>query len=122
MIARYTSTDHTHDPTEADSILLAYAIKVVDDRRIGYVQLVGGKPLKSVVPHLENPTKDEFNAILVTDASFRNALLEESLVAFVPGEDFGGCGDRCVRISFACSEAQITAGIGRFAKFLADLR
>jgi len=51
-----------------------------------------------------------------------NALLEESLVAFVPGEDFGGCGDRCVRISFACSEAQITAGIGRFAKFLADLR
>jgi aspartate/methionine/tyrosine aminotransferase len=50
------------------------------------------------------------------------ALLEENLVAFVPGEDFGGCGSQHVRISFACSEKQIEAGIGRFGEFLSGLR
>lgn len=49
------------------------------------------------------------------------ALLEESLVAFVPGDDFGGCGAKHVRISFACSEAQINAGMDRFEAFLAKL-
>lgn len=52
---------------------------------------------------------------------FSEALLEESHVAFVPGEDFGGCGDRCVRISFACSEDQINAGMDRLEAFLAKL-
>ncbi len=50
------------------------------------------------------------------------ALLTEKLVAFVPGEDFGGCGKNCVRISFACSEEQINKGMDRFATFLAELR
>lgn len=50
------------------------------------------------------------------------ALLEEALVAFVPGEDFGGCGPNHVRISFACSEPQIDKGMDRFAAFLASLR
>jgi aspartate aminotransferase len=50
------------------------------------------------------------------------ALLEEAHVAFVPGEDFGGCGERCVRISFACSEKQINAGMDRFEDFLSKLR
>lgn len=51
-----------------------------------------------------------------------NALLEESLVAFVPGDDFGGCGANHVRISFACSEQQIDAGMDRFEAFLAGLK
>ncbi len=50
-----------------------------------------------------------------------NALLEEAHVAFVPGEDFGGCGEDCVRISFACSEDQIRAGMARFGEFLDSL-
>lgn len=50
------------------------------------------------------------------------ALLEEALVAFVPGEDFGGCGKNHLRISFACSETQIEQGMDRFAAFLAGLR
>lgn len=50
------------------------------------------------------------------------ALLEEAHIAFVPGEDFGGCGSDCVRISFACSEAQIHAGMDRFEQFIAGLR
>ena len=54
--------------------------------------------------------------------SMSEALLEESLLAFVPGEDFGGCGKNHVRISFACSEEQINKGMDRFAEFLSSLR
>lgn len=50
------------------------------------------------------------------------ALLEEARVAFVPGEDFGGCGGNHVRISFACSEGQIDSGMDRFAEFVASLK
>lgn len=50
------------------------------------------------------------------------ALLVEKLVAFVPGEDFGGSGKNCVRISFACSEEQINKGMDRFAQFIAELK
>lgn len=49
------------------------------------------------------------------------SLLDESRVAFVPGEDFGGCGDQHVRISFACSEDQINQGMDRFAAFVDSL-
>lgn len=49
------------------------------------------------------------------------ALLDESLLAFVPGEDFGGCGPNHVRISFACSEETINAGMDRFAAFVQSL-
>jgi len=53
---------------------------------------------------------------------FCEALLEDARVAFVPGEDFGGCGARCVRISFACSDQQIEQGVARLGEFLAALR
>ena len=53
---------------------------------------------------------------------FCEALLVEKLVAFVPGEDFGGCGDKCVRISFACSEEQINKGMDRLTEFLSGLK
>ncbi len=49
------------------------------------------------------------------------ALLEEEQVAFVPGEDFGGCGGHHVRISFACSEADIERGLGKFAAWVSKL-
>lgn len=59
----------------------------------------------------------------ITDAnSLCDALLEESRLALVPGDDFGGCGPRCVRISFACSEEQITKGMERLAEFVGGLR
>jgi aspartate aminotransferase len=53
---------------------------------------------------------------------FCESLLEDVRVAFVPGEDFGGCGDQCVRLSFACSDAQIEQGVERLGEFLANLR
>ncbi|MCA9288711.1 MAG: pyridoxal phosphate-dependent aminotransferase [Phycisphaerales bacterium] len=53
---------------------------------------------------------------------FADALLDESLMAVVPGEDFGGCGGNHIRISFACSEAQINKGMDRLAAFVDGLR
>lgn len=52
---------------------------------------------------------------------FAEALLDEALVASVPGEDFGGCGQHHIRLSFACSEAQIEQGFDRINAFVADL-
>jgi aspartate aminotransferase len=49
---------------------------------------------------------------------FCAALLAEHQVAAVPGEDFLGCGPRCVRFSFACSEEHIERGMDRLAAFL----
>ncbi len=57
-----------------------------------------------------------------TVVDFAQALLEEHLVACVPGVDFGGAGERCVRFSFACSEEQISAGMDRVGEFLGGLK
>lgn len=53
---------------------------------------------------------------------FCEALLEEERVALVPGEDFGGCGKNCVRISFVCSEQQVEAGMDRLERFISQLK
>lgn len=55
-------------------------------------------------------------------AAFATALLDEAHVACVPGEDFGGGGERYCRFSFACPEEQIREGMARLAKFVAGLR
>lgn len=53
---------------------------------------------------------------------FAEALLEEARMAVVPGEDFGGCGGRHIRLSFACSTEQIEAGLERLEAFVRALR
>lgn len=53
---------------------------------------------------------------------FAAALLEETLVACVPGEDFGSGGERCCRFSFACSEEQIEKGMERVIGFINALK
>lgn len=59
----------------------------------------------------------------VTDSlGFCEALLEEHGVAMVPGGAFGGRGDEHVRISYACSEADIRKGIERLGEFVKGLR
>ena len=56
----------------------------------------------------------------ITDAvSFAAALLEQSHVAVVPGNDSGF--DTHVRLSFATSMEQIDKGIDRIAEFLRKL-
>ncbi len=48
--------------------------------------------------------------------AFAERLLEEAHVAVVAGEAFGS--DRHVRISFACSRADLERGVERFGRFL----
>ena len=60
---------------------------------------------------------------VLTDVNaFCEALLEEALVAVVPGAPFGPGGERCVRMSFACGEETIDAGCERLAAFVAGLQ
>ncbi|HVT60542.1 MAG TPA: pyridoxal phosphate-dependent aminotransferase [Thermoanaerobaculia bacterium] len=50
--------------------------------------------------------------------AFAEYLLEHAQVAVVPGEAFGA--DDHIRISFACSRAQLSEGLDRLAAVLAD--
>src|SRR5690606_24820331 len=59
----------------------------------------------------------------ITDAaSLSEAMLDEAHIAFVPGDDFGGISGNHLRISFACSEEQINAGMDRFKGFVEGLK
>ena len=53
--------------------------------------------------------------------SFVEALLDETSVAVVPGTDFGGCGPDHIRLSFACSEEQITEGVNKIGDWLSQV-
>ncbi len=66
-------------------------------------------------------TRSPGGRAIASAMDFCEALLEESLVAFVPGEDFGGCGRNHARISFACSEEQVNKGMDRLAGFVQSL-
>ena len=58
----------------------------------------------------------------VTNAmSFAEALLDEHHMAVVPGEDFGGCGGSCIRLTYATGESGIRLGIERLGAFVAEL-
>ena len=52
---------------------------------------------------------------------FAEALLEETGVAVVPGNDFLGPGSKHVRMSFATSEDLITEGCRRMQEWLGQL-
>ena len=54
--------------------------------------------------------------------SFAGALLEEAHVAVVPGEDFGGGGQRHIRLSFACSTNNIEEGCRRIDQWVRSLK
>ena len=61
------------------------------------------------------------NGMEITDSlSFCNALLEEELVAVVPGEAFGA--PDCVRLSYATNSENIKKGLNRIADFIAKLQ
>ena len=68
---------------------------------------VGGA-IDKVVPDAKGDTRS---------ADFCTKVLEDIHVAMVPGCGFGN--DRCVRLSFATSMANIEKGLGRLAEYLA---
>jgi len=53
--------------------------------------------------------------------AFAEALLEETGVAVVPGDDFLGCGSQHVRLSFALEESAIRAGCERIGAWMTSL-
>ena len=53
--------------------------------------------------------------------TFAEALLEEAKVAVVPGNDFGEAGKNHIRLSFACSDENITEGCKRMGEWLRTL-
>jgi len=57
-----------------------------------------------------------------SSVAFAQALLEETGVAVVPGDDFGECAKTHVRLSFACGEDRITEGCDRLRKWLEALK
>ncbi|MFO0826688.1 MAG: pyridoxal phosphate-dependent aminotransferase [Phycisphaerales bacterium] len=57
-----------------------------------------------------------------TAHQFSDALLDEALVAVVPGEDFGACAKTHVRFSFACADENIERGIARVAEWVSRLK
>ena len=60
------------------------------------------------------------NGLKIKDStSFCNYILTEQNVGLVPGVAFGN--DNCVRMSYACSQAQIEDGLGRLHKALDKL-
>jgi aspartate aminotransferase len=56
--------------------------------------------------------------LIESAAGFAEALLDEALVAVVPGEDFGAIAADHIRLSFACSEQEIEKGCARLAEFV----
>lgn len=61
----------------------------------------------------------DVSAFGMDSLTFAQRLLEERHVAVVPGVAFGD--DKCVRLSYACSEANIAEGLRRMADFCAGL-
>lgn len=59
--------------------------------------------------------------LLKDSTSMCEALLNEAHVAVIPGCVFEGCGDQHIRLSFACSESQISEGVDRMARFFGTL-
>jgi aspartate aminotransferase len=59
-------------------------------------------------------------AAISDSASFCDAVLNEALVAIVPGAAFGD--DRCFRLSYAASMPQLEQGLARLDRFLAGVR
>jgi len=57
---------------------------------------------------------------ITDDETFAEALLEEASVAVVPGSSFHAAGR--VRLSFACSQEDIEAGIASLVRFVESIR
>jgi aspartate aminotransferase len=58
---------------------------------------------------------------LDSSVAFAEGLLEDALVAVVPGDDFGACATTHVRLSFACGNETIEEGCRRMAEWLEGL-
>ena len=127
---RFYEGDDFHPAANVEKMRLAFASRAeVINKRLNAVPPPGMPCAKATGAFYAFPKVSAYfgkttpgGRTIDSAMSFCEALLEESLVAFVPGEDFGGCGKEHVRISFACNEDQINKGMDRLEKFLASLK
>jgi len=95
-------------------------IKAFDERRRRIYALMSAIPgVKCVRPDGAFYVFPDISSFGLDSVAFSKRLLEEEKVAVVPGVAFGA--DACVRLSYACSMAEIEDGLARFARFCSKL-
>ena len=103
----------------ADSI--AVMVRAFDERRQRIYALMSAIPgVKCPKPTGAFYVFPDISSFGLDSVAFAQRLLAEQQVAVVPGIAFDA--DACVRLSYACSLAEIEKGMARFAKFCASLR
>jgi aspartate aminotransferase len=96
-------------------------VKAFTERRKAlYDGLTSIEGIKCVKPMGAFYMLPDISAFGMTSTQFAEALLEQALVAAVPGIAFGD--DRTIRMSYACSMENITKGISRIKDFCARLK
>ncbi len=60
--------------------------------------------------------------LLVNTTHIAEALMDEHLLAIIPGSEFGGEGDQHIRLSYSCDERSIERGMDRLRQFAAGLQ
>ena len=95
---------------------VAEMIQAFDERRRRIYALMSAIPgVKCVRPDGAFYVFPDISSFGLDSVAFSKRLLEEEKVAVVPGVAFGA--DACVRLSYACSMAEIEDGLARFARF-----
>jgi len=101
--------------------LVADMVKAFAERReLMYGLLEGIDGVTCVRPQGAFYMLPNISAFGLESAAFTSRLLDEFQVAAVPGAAFGD--DRYIRLSYACGEDTIRAGLARLAAFIDTLR
>ncbi|MFZ4395652.1 MAG: pyridoxal phosphate-dependent aminotransferase, partial [Kiritimatiellia bacterium] len=100
---------------------IAQMVKAFDERRQRIFALMSAIPgVKCPRPTGAFYIFPDISSFGLDSVTFAKRLLAEQKVAVVPGVAFDA--DACVRLSYACSLAEIESGLSRFAAFCASLR
>ena len=95
-------------------------IRAFDARRHRIYELIAAIPgIKCVKPTGAFYVFPDISSFGLNSMDFSKRLLEDEHMAVVPGVAFGA--DDCVRLSYACSMAEIEDGMTRLARFCAKL-
>jgi aspartate aminotransferase len=90
-----------------------------DRREYMYARLTAIEGVTCVNPQGAFYMLPNISSFGIDSVSFASRLLEEAKVAVVPGAAFGA--DANIRLSYACSKANIDEGVGRIAAFVKGL-
>jgi aspartate aminotransferase len=114
--AQYGAIEALRGPQEWVSKMAA---AFAERRAYMYQRLASIRGVKCVKPMGAFYMLPNISACGLGSIAFSNRLLETQKVAVVPGAAFGA--DRTVRLSYACSMANIREGLDRIEKFVGSL-